>query len=51
MDKKMKMIKEKYTKMEMIEKQKYIKLIKDVFERKLAKSSCCTVCSTKNNRI
>ena len=33
----MKMIKEKYTKMEMIEKQKYIKLIKDVFERKLAK--------------
>ncbi len=33
----MKFIKEKYTKLDIIEKQKYIKLIKDTFERKLAK--------------
>ena len=34
----MKFIKEKYTKMSVIEKQKYIKLIKDKFERELAKA-------------
>lgn len=34
----MKLIKEKYTKLSILEKQKYIKLIKDKFERKLAKA-------------
>lgn len=34
----MKIIKEKYVHMDIIEKQKYIKLIKDKFERKLAKA-------------
>lgn len=33
----MKIIKEKYIRMDVIEKQKYIKIIKDRFERKLAK--------------
>jgi len=33
----MKFIKEKYVQMDVLEKQKYIKLIKDKFERKLAK--------------
>lgn len=33
----MKIIKEKYTQLSVLEKQKYIKLIKDKFERKLAK--------------
>ena len=34
----MKLIKEKYTTLSILEKQKYIKLIKDKFERKLAKA-------------
>ncbi|MBR3885203.1 MAG: aspartate--ammonia ligase [Clostridia bacterium] len=34
----MKLIKEKYTQLSILEKQKYIKLIKDKFERKLAKA-------------
>lgn len=34
----MKIIDEKYTKLDIIDKQKYIKLIKDKFERKLAKA-------------
>lgn len=34
----MKFIEEKYTKLTILEKQKYIKLIKDKFERKLAKA-------------
>ena len=33
----MKLVKEKYVKMDIISKQKFIKLIKDKFERKLAK--------------
>lgn len=33
----MKMVKEKYIKLDIVEKQKYIKLIKDTFERELAK--------------
>ena len=33
----MKIVKEKYIKLELIQKQKYIKLIKDKFERELAK--------------
>ena len=38
----MKFIKEKYTHLSVLEKQKYIKLIKDKFERKLAKELCLT---------
>ena len=34
----MKLVKEKYTTLSILEKQKYIKLIKDKFERKLAKA-------------
>ena len=34
----MKLVKEKYTTLKILEKQKYIKLIKDKFERKLAKA-------------
>ena len=33
----MKFIKDKYTKLSIVDKQKYIKIIKDKFERKLAK--------------
>ena len=33
----MKLVKEKYTQLSVLEKQKYIKLIKDKFERELAK--------------
>ncbi len=38
----MKIIKEKYTKLTILEKQKYIKFIKDRFERKLAKELSLT---------
>ena len=36
------MIREKYIKIDLIEKQKYIKLIKDKFEKALAKELCLT---------